>query len=242
MTDIDDVLRQSFARIAEPGDPAGVAEALRARMAAGDTGTPATTSGFGGRRGWYWPYVAGAVVLGVLGAVLGASGAFTADVPAAVQSPTATAETAQPTQTPTPTVSATATAQPTPTEEASAPPAPPAPVADTAGPTLGGASATPDDDVCADDSYAAYYAITSTISVVANDNVGVTGVHISWAGADTGSGEMTAGASWTFVYNPSQNAQTGTVSFTLVARDAAGNSSAPATTTVQVINAGSCLI
>ena len=248
MTDIDAALRGAFARAAEPGDPAGVVEALRARMAAGDTGTPAATSGFGARRGWWWPYVAGAVVLGVVGGVLGASGAFTATTTASIEPRPVIIESSAPSATPTPTPTPTVSVTPSPTPVATEAPAPaapppaPAPIADTTGPTLGGASSSPDDDVCADDSYAGYYAITSTISVAANDNVGVAGVHITWSGAESGSGEMSSGASWSFTFNPTQNTQSGTVTFTLVARDAAGNTSAPSTTTVEVIGANGCLI
>lgn len=76
MTELDDVLRQSFARIAEPGDPAGVVDAIRSRMAAGDTGTPASNSGFGAGAGagWVVPWLFGGAVLAVGGLVLGTSG------------------------------------------------------------------------------------------------------------------------------------------------------------------------
>ncbi len=241
MTDIDDVLRQSFARIAEPGDPAGVVEAIRARMAAGDTGTPAATSGFSAGRGWFWPFLALAVVLGVLGGALGASGAFAPDVPAAIAPPVLNIDSARPTESPTPTVSARVTAEPTATPTAIPAPAPVAPAADTTGPTLGGASRSPS-EVFAADSEADYCDIVSTISVVANDNVAVTGVLISWTGVESGSGQMSSGASWTFAFNPAQSTPTGDVTFTLVARDAAGNTSAPATTTVKVWSAGNCVI
>lgn len=232
MSELDDVLRQSFARVAEPGDPAGVAEALRARMAAGDTGTPAATSGFAAGRGWFWPFLALAVVLGVLGGALGASGAFTPDVPAAVAPRETRAQTAQPTASSTPTPTLTPTLDPVvvaPTAE----PVAPAPVADTTGPTLGAASRSPS-DVSAANSDAPNCDIVSTISVVANDNVGVTGVLISWTGAESGAGQMSSGASWTFAFNPADATPTGDVTFTLVARDAAGNTSAPAATTVKV--------
>ena len=245
MTELDDVLRQSFARIAEPGDPAGVADALRARMAAGDTGTPAATSGFRAGRGWFWPFLALAVVLGVLGGALGASGAFTSDIPAAVEPPSVSVETGQPTATPsptaTPTVTVTPTVEPVETGQPTAEPLPPAPVADVSGPTLGGASRSPS-EVFAADSDAPYCDIVSTISVVANDNVAVTGVLISWTGVESGSGQMVSGPSWTYSFNPAQTTPTGDVTFTLIARDAAGNTSAPATTTVKVWSAGSCLI
>jgi hypothetical protein len=74
MTELDDALRASFARIAEPGDPAGVVDAMRARMAAGDTGTPAATSGFGSSAGWVIRWTIGGAVLAIGGLVLGMSG------------------------------------------------------------------------------------------------------------------------------------------------------------------------
>ena len=243
LKDIDSLLRDSFARIAEPGDPAGVVDSIRTRMDAGDTGTPASSSGFGDRRGWFWPYVAGAVVLGILGWALGVSGVFTPAVHMTLEQPTVSAGSTEvpATPTPTPTPTATASATPEPTQEAPPPPAP-APVQDTTAPKLSTPTATPDHDICADDSYAAYYAITSTIASAVSDNVAVTGVYISWTGVESGGGEMTPGSIWTFIFNPAQSTPTGQVVFTLVAHDAAGNTSAPGSTTVNVIAAGTCLI
>jgi hypothetical protein len=244
LKDIDSLLRDSFARIAEPGDPAGVVDSIRARMDAGDTGTPANSSGFGSRRGWFWPYLAGAVVLGVLGGALGASGVFSPTVVVTAGQPSTSAQSSAAPATPSPSATATPTPTPTPaptpTEEP--PPPPPAPAPDTSGPKLSTPTATPNDDICADDGYAAYYAITSTIAAAVSDNVGVTGVHITWSGVESGAGEMTPGSSWTFIFNPAQSTPTGTVTFTLVARDAAGNLSDVATTFVDVIAAGTCLI
>ena len=76
LKDVDSLLRDSFARIAEPGDPAGVVDSIRARMDAGDTGTPADSSGFGSGSGigsWL-PWGAMVVVAGLVGAGLGLSG------------------------------------------------------------------------------------------------------------------------------------------------------------------------
>ena len=75
LKDVDSMLRDSFARIAEPGDPAGVADLLRTRMAAGDTGTPAQSSGFGG--GGLGPWLLGGAIVVVAalgGGAIGASG------------------------------------------------------------------------------------------------------------------------------------------------------------------------
>lgn len=81
-TGIDAALRDAFHRAAEPGDPTGVADAIRSRVAGGDAGTPATgpsAPGFRGGPSWILPAVlvaVGAVVAGTLGAGLGASGTF----------------------------------------------------------------------------------------------------------------------------------------------------------------------
>lgn len=78
MADIDTVLSESFKRVAEAGDPTGVAELIRSRVAAGDTGTPSDGgSGFAGGSGWTWlPWVGVGVVVAIAGAVVGASGVF----------------------------------------------------------------------------------------------------------------------------------------------------------------------
>ena len=75
LNDVDSMLRDSFARIAEPGDPAGVADAIRSRLAAGDAGTPAQSSGFGG--GGLGPWLLGGAIVVVTalgGGAIGASG------------------------------------------------------------------------------------------------------------------------------------------------------------------------
>lgn len=75
MADIDTVLSESFKRVAEPGDPTGVAELIRSRVAAGDTGTPSSGSGFSAGGGWGWlPWVVGGLAVAVVGAAVGASG------------------------------------------------------------------------------------------------------------------------------------------------------------------------
>ena len=77
MADVDTILSESFKRVAEPGDPTGVAELIRTRVAAGDTGTPSNGgSGFAGG-GWTWlPWVGAGIVVAIAGAVVGASGVF----------------------------------------------------------------------------------------------------------------------------------------------------------------------
>lgn len=76
MTKVDKLLSDSLKRIAEPGDASGVAAAIRARVAAGDGGTPAASSGFGSGTGLSWTrWVGLAVVVGLVGGVLGVLGA-----------------------------------------------------------------------------------------------------------------------------------------------------------------------
>ncbi|CAN5341782.1 hypothetical protein BH11ACT4_BH11ACT4_15640 [soil metagenome] len=71
---IDELLGASLKRIAQPGDSAGVAEAIRARLAAGDTGTPASSSGFTSGAGSWLPWIGVIVVAGIVGGATGASG------------------------------------------------------------------------------------------------------------------------------------------------------------------------
>ncbi|WP_206074374.1 hypothetical protein [Antribacter gilvus] len=75
-TSLDDLLRESFARTAQHGDPAGVADAVRQRVAAGDTGAAAASStapGWGGPRSLL-PWLGAGLVAVVAGSVVGASG------------------------------------------------------------------------------------------------------------------------------------------------------------------------
>jgi hypothetical protein len=78
--ELDELLRSSLKRAAQPGDSAGVADTIRARVAAGDVGTPAagsTAPGFGGSGPLAWmPWVGAIVVLGLVGGVLGVAGVF----------------------------------------------------------------------------------------------------------------------------------------------------------------------
>ena len=77
LDELDELLSGSLKRAAQPGDSAGVADAIRARVAAGDAGTPApsgTAPGWGGSLGWI-PWVGAIVVAGLLGGALGVTGA-----------------------------------------------------------------------------------------------------------------------------------------------------------------------
>jgi hypothetical protein len=77
---LDELLSGSLKRAAQPGDSAGVADTIRARVAAGDVGTPAPSGGsapgFGGGLGGWLPWVALVVALGLVGGTLGLTGVF----------------------------------------------------------------------------------------------------------------------------------------------------------------------
>lgn len=131
-----------------------------------------------------------------------------------------------------PIVTATADDVPPPVEEPvpvpgqPAPSAPPAPPANTP-PSLGQVSASSTKLGCT----AGYLGRTetTTISVQASDNIGVTGVTATLSGADTGSRPLTgSGNTWSLVYNPADFGINGNVTFTLVATDGSltSNSSA----------------
>jgi hypothetical protein len=99
---------------------------------------------------------------------------------------------------------------------------------DTTAPTIGKPTSNID-PVCNNTS--AYP--PAIISVSASDNVGVTGVSISWTGAETGSSSMNPGGTWTYSYHPTSPAKHGGLTFTVRATDAAGNLSAPGSVTIQ---------
>lgn len=221
--DIDTLLHTSLASAAVPADPAGVADLIRARVAAGDTGVAATGpeapgwSGLG-RPGWFWPLicaVAGlAVVLAVLIAVLLWP---SAPVPVVSPAPAPTATTSAtttptPTATPSPTPSPTVPVDPGP----AAPPPPPRPV--DAPPSIRQISAAPATVGCEQ---------ASTVSVIAADDDGVHDVTLSWNGPSSGAAPMTLhGGTWSYVIPMMSGA--GTYTITAVARDTAGQASAPA--------------
>ena len=140
---------------------------------------------------------------------------------------------------PTVTVVTDAAAEPEPSVDSpvsqadpSAPGSGPAP--DTAAPTLSGAGAQPPTVGCSTD----YNPVTSTlISVNAVDNVGVTGVTISWSGSSyTGqSSAARSGSVWSTTFDATTGlGGDGPVTFVITARDAAGNVSATSTVGVTV--------
>src|SRR6185436_11985907 len=103
MAEFDDLLGAALKRAAQPGDAAGVAEAIRARVAAGDPGTPAATSGFGptGILRW-WPWVVTVLALLLAGGVLTAVGLSLPTEQVAAPTGTAVAPVATPGPMPTP--------------------------------------------------------------------------------------------------------------------------------------------
>ncbi len=87
MAEIDVLLSASLKRIAQPGDAAGVADAIRTRVDAGDTGAPASSSGFGGGAGGvaggvagWLPWLGLVVVAGAVGGSLGPLGLLGAQI------------------------------------------------------------------------------------------------------------------------------------------------------------------
>jgi hypothetical protein len=78
-----------------------------------------------------------------------------------------------------------------------------------------------------------------TVSVQGSDNVGITGVKVTLSGANSGSHQMSKVGGSTWEYKISQPpAAEGNTTFTMVARDAAGNTSSPVAVTHYVV----CLI
>ncbi|MGC4174678.1 hypothetical protein [Demequina sp.] len=64
MTDLDDTLRESLGRLAEPGDTAGVADAVAAKAAALGSAGGAAGGGAAGFSAWVVPAVVGLVAIG----------------------------------------------------------------------------------------------------------------------------------------------------------------------------------
>jgi hypothetical protein len=137
VADIDELLKGSFERLAEPADSAGVADAIRSRVAAGDAGTSVAGGTAPGwippRPRWFWPLVATVAGLAAVVAVLFAVLLWPAPaepLPTADPSPVAT-ETATPTPSPTPTPAQAPTEDP---EHDT--PQPPPPPRDTTAPKI----------------------------------------------------------------------------------------------------------
>ena len=281
-TDIDSVLRESFARIAEPGDPAGVADAIRSRLASGDIGTPAQSSGFGG--GGLGPWLLGGAIVVVAalgGGAIGASGLVgtppAEQIQLTVLAVDATTDAYDcPSGSPVSTFTANERTLVVARTEDSAwlavrdsydysrtvwlpasvvsidagqgelgaiavggcaepvvvvnTPAPVIEPDDTTRPSLTSPSAKP--DTITSVGYSGYCgADVSTVSVNAVDNVGVKSVTATWS---DGSATLNrSGSVWSFIFSHAVPNDT-VFEITLVAKDAAGNVSAPVTTKVTV--------
>ncbi|MEO5919762.1 MAG: hypothetical protein ABIQ01_01330 [Pseudolysinimonas sp.] len=287
MSSLDELLSSSIKSAAEPAASAGVADAIRSRVAAGDAGTSvagSTAPGWGGSAGGIMTIVAPIaliVVAGVVGGALGASGLLGGssapaggDIPAYVLSAETAAiyscpggpqigaipaetrvlavardadgvflgarnpddvastiwfatgdlilddDSADPATLPVeecPDVTVTqVTPTPTPEPTETAPPKPPA---ETTPPSITSIKASK--TVVLNNE-------SSTISVAATDNVGVTTVTLSWTnGTNSGSATMPkSGSSWQYVWaNNGPPSTYGVYKFTAVAFDAAGNQS-----------------
>jgi hypothetical protein len=244
VAEIDDVLREALSRIAPDADSTGVADAIRARVAAGDTGTPASSSGFRvGFRSWL-PFLGLLIIVAVLGFGLGISGVF--GHPSVVGSTAASTHSvagAMPTVTAKATPTPTATPTAAPTAPPVAPPAPPRPAPpkakDTTPPVLAvgkpsadtiwgiGSSCTP---------------TSTTIATTASDAGGVanTSAVSSFGGTVIApSGPPTARA-FTVSANDPGTAPPFTVTVTVTATDASGNSTTRATS-FTLYPAGNCV-
>jgi hypothetical protein len=244
---LDDLMRRAFHDAAQPADPTGVADALRARVDGGDLGVTVSSSvapGWAGLgvRAWL-PWLGVIVVAAVVGVTLGATGVFGGSMtqmtdasPVAVESPSVDpqscgegpgADGVCPT-------SEELDDSPAPSDDPSeAPPAPgpdpepepdpvPAPPSDTTLPTVQQLSI--DSNPC-----------PAVIQAVAADNVGVTQVTLSWSGVATGSAAMSlVSGTWRYFYD-SENLPEGTMTFTAIARDAAGNASSTVSATDYIV-------
>jgi len=74
----------------------------------------------------------------------------------------------------------------------------------------------------------------AVVTAFAIDNVSVTQVTVTWSGVATGSAPMSlVSGTWRYNYDP-ENALNGAVTFSAIARDAAGNSSSPVAQTVDM--------
>jgi len=299
--DLDRLLRDAFRRAAEDGDPAGVADVIRSRVASGDPGASvagSTAPGWGGGLlGWLTGV--GVVVLGgAVGLTLGATGIVGADeVERPVVGHTAVLDGRAPVAAcpggpvvgslpagmrvlaversdegflgvrdpndasavlwlaagdlvvdggqpdaaslplgePCPEVSI-AVPQPEPeTDPEPQPPVtqpkPPAPKPDPEPPQPGDTVPPVLQQWWAAPKTQLYLGDSTTIHLLASDDVGVTAVSITWSGTHSGSGNMTkVGSEWRFDYTNPVNVE-GQITFTMKARDAAGNHS---TTTLVV--------
>jgi hypothetical protein len=133
--------------------------------------------------------------------------------------PVATVQVIEPT--PVPTVE--------PEPEPEPPPVPQPGPSDSQSPAILQYWATPDTNVYHDgaDNFVVFHALAS-------DNVGVTGLNVSWTGVHSGAGQMSwTGSEWRFTYTVPSGTSFGDITFTFRAKDAAGNMSNPVSVKVR---------
>jgi hypothetical protein len=242
MADIDDMLREALQRIAPDADPSGVADSIRARVDAGDTGAPASSSGFDRRLRRWLPFVGLIVVAALIGAGLGLSGLLGHPVVYASQAARSV-----------PAITATATAAPTPTPSAtvapiapvaSAPavrPAPPKPK-DTTGPSLAVGAPNPATIYGTDAPNPC--ATVTTVTTTAHDVSGVVAIHATSSFPGTVIHQSGPASSTTFTFSMPYTGTTSpdlTVTITVTASDGAGNSTS-LSRTFTLTSSSLCLI
>lgn len=220
MAELDELVGAALKRVAAPGDSAGVADAIRSRLAAGDTGTPAAPPIFRPRR-WWMLWLGLAIVVAVL---LGIGGTLAFGRPSPpVTAPTPSAlSTSSPSPSPTPTRTPTATPAPPAPEPVEPEPEPapePGPPPDTTAPVIHSATASPGTIYSSNGT-------PSTVSATVTDDIGVVAVTISWSGYINDSASMQP--TWSYTIDPDAGPPVnGTLTVVLQAFDAAGNASAP---------------
>jgi hypothetical protein len=226
VNELDEQLARSLKRLAEPGNPTGVADAIRARVAAGDPG------GSGPRRvptGWRRvPRWLLAVAIAVIAIIVVGAGLFVSLAPVGTTaSPSPHPSVPAPSNSPTTSPSVTSTATPTPTPSpqpthghggGTRPTTPPHPTSDTTRPKVGPTTVQKADYCHLSQD------LTNTVTSHATDNVGVTRMTLSWTGTTgSGSGTMTSAGHGTWTYKILGAASGQVIHVTVKARDAAGN-------------------
>lgn len=254
MAELDELIGASLKRLAAPAEPNGVAASIQRRVDSGDPGSPAAVSGFaGGGLSRWLPLLGPGLALVVASLLVG--GVAVAGALGVPDRPPALVPVASGSPSPTPSPTSTSTAPPVAPpaaapaepvapeedeedEEQEQAPPPPPPPSDVTAPTVSQYWAAPA-QLCSDPQPG--WETTAQIVVVVSDDSGVAGVSASWAELGGGSlGLSTGGGDWVGYFDPPSGTE-GAVTMSLVAWDAAGNSSAPVSVGVQVFALGNCL-